>query len=128
MPGQSRFSPRARDVAARRLLDRPPTGLLAEQVTELLTDNEVTARLQDLPDWQRAEGDEPAITARYKLADFAQALAFVNAVGAEAEAMDHHPDIDIRWNKVTLVLSTHSEGGLTAKDFTLASRISGLPR
>jgi 4a-hydroxytetrahydrobiopterin dehydratase len=101
---------------------------LAEQVTKLLTDNEVTARLQDLPDWQRAKGDEPAITARYKLADFAQALAFVNAVGAEAEAMDHHPDIDIRWNKVTLVLSTHSEGGLTANDFTLAGRISGLPR
>jgi 4a-hydroxytetrahydrobiopterin dehydratase len=97
-------------------------------VTELLTDTEVTARLQDLPDWKRAEGNEPAITATYKLADFAQALAFVNAVGAEAEAMDHHPDIDIRWNTVTLVLSTHSAGGLTAKDFTLAKTIGGLPR
>jgi 4a-hydroxytetrahydrobiopterin dehydratase len=101
---------------------------LAERVTELLTDNDVTARLQDLPDWQRAAGDEPAITATYKLADFAEALAFVNALGAAAEAMDHHPDIDIRWNTVTLVLSTHSEGGLTAKDFTLATRISSLPR
>jgi 4a-hydroxytetrahydrobiopterin dehydratase len=97
-------------------------------VTELLTDDEAATRLQNLPDWERADGDEAAITAIYKLADFAEALAFVNAVGAEAEAMDHHPDIDIRWNTVTLVLSTHSEGGLTAKDFTLATRISGLPR
>ena len=97
-------------------------------MTELLTDDEVTTRLEDLPDWERAEADEPAITATYKLADFAAALAFVNAVGAEAEAMDHHPDIDIRWNTVTLVLSTHSAGGLTAKDIELAAIISGLPR
>ena len=100
--------------------------LLAGRVSELLTEDEVTTRLEDLPDWRRAEGAEPAITATYKLADFAAALAFVNAVGAEAEAMDHHPDIDIRWNTVTLVLSTHSAGGLTAKDFELASRISQL--
>ena len=67
----------------------------------------------ELPDWRRADADEPSITATYELADFAAALAFVNAVGDEAEQMNHHPDIDIRWNKVTLVLSTHSEGGLT---------------
>jgi 4a-hydroxytetrahydrobiopterin dehydratase len=97
-------------------------------VTDLLTDTEVTARLLDLPDWGRAEGEEPAITATYQLEDFADALAFVNAVGAEAEAMDHHPDIDIRWNTVTLVLSTHSAGGLTAKDFELASKISRISR
>ena len=97
-------------------------------MTELLTDEDVATRLQALPDWRRAEGGERAITATYKLADFAEALAFVNAIGAEAEAMDHHPDIDIRWNTVTLVLSTHSEGGLTAKDFQLATTISGLPR
>ena len=97
-------------------------------MTELLTDEDVATRLEALPDWRRAEGGVPAITATYKLVDFAEALAFVNAVGAEAEAMDHHPDIDIRWNTVTLVLSTHSEGGLTAKDFQLATTISGLPR
>ncbi|HEV2930507.1 MAG TPA: 4a-hydroxytetrahydrobiopterin dehydratase [Propionibacteriaceae bacterium] len=97
-------------------------------MTELLTDEDVATRLQALPDWRRAEGGVSAITATYKLADFAEALAFVNAVGAEAEAVDHHPDIDIRWNKVTLVLSTHSEGGLTEKDFALAETISGLPR
>ena len=98
---------------------------MAGGVTELLTDEEVATRLQDLPDWQRVEGDPPAITATYKLADFAQALAFVSAVGAQAEAMNHHPDIDIRWNTVTLVLSTHSAGGLTAKDFELAKTITG---
>ena len=97
-------------------------------MTELLTDEEVASRLQDLPDWQRVEGDPPAITATYQLADFTQTLAFVNAVGAHAEAMDHHPDIDIRWNTVTLVLSTHSAGGLTAKDFELASKISRISR
>ena len=97
-------------------------------MSTLLTEPEVTARLADLPDWTPAGADEPAITATYELADFAGALTFVNAVGAEAERRNHHPDIDIRWNKVTLVLSTHSAGGLTEADFDLAAAISGLPR
>jgi 4a-hydroxytetrahydrobiopterin dehydratase len=58
---------------------------------------------------------------------FADALAYVNAVGALAEEMDHHPDIDIRWNKVTLRLSTHSEGGITEADLELGRRIDALP-
>jgi 4a-hydroxytetrahydrobiopterin dehydratase len=57
---------------------------------------------------------------------FADALAYVNAVGALAEAMDHHPDIDIRWNKVTLRLSTHSEGGITEADLELGRRIDAV--
>jgi 4a-hydroxytetrahydrobiopterin dehydratase len=97
-------------------------------VSKLLSEPDVTARLAALPEWGRAEADEPSITTTYELADFARALAFVNAVGAEAERRDHHPDIDIRWNKVTLVLSTHSAGGLTEADFDLAAAISGLPR
>lgn len=95
---------------------------------EPLTDAEVTAQLTDLPDWTRAEADVPSISATYELADFAAALAFVNAVGAEAERVQHHPDIDLRWNTVTLVLSTHSAGGLTDADLDLATTISGLPR
>lgn len=55
--------------------------------------------------------------------DFAAALAFVNRVGGLAEEANHHPDIDIRWNKVTLRLSTHNCGGLTDLDFDLAARI-----
>ena len=69
-------------------------------------------------------GDELVTTV--ELRDFAAALAFVNAVGAAAEAANHHPDIDIRWNKVHLVLSTHSAGGLTVLDIALAAAIDRL--
>jgi 4a-hydroxytetrahydrobiopterin dehydratase len=73
--------------------------------------------------WERV-GDELVTTV--ELHDFAAALAFVNAVGAAAEAANHHPDIDIRWNKVHLVLSTHDSGGLTVLDLALASTIDRL--
>jgi 4a-hydroxytetrahydrobiopterin dehydratase len=96
---------------------------LAEVMSQLLTDSEVSQHLEGLPNWRRAR-DEPAITATYELTDFVAALDFVNRVGHEAELMNHHPDIDIRWNKVTLVLSTHSEGGLTSNDIELAHRIN----
>jgi 4a-hydroxytetrahydrobiopterin dehydratase len=93
-------------------------------MNQLLTDSEVSQQLEGLPDWRRADSDEPAITATYELTDFVAALDFVNRVGHEAELMNHHPDIDIRWNMVTLVLSTHSEGGLTSNDMELAHRIN----
>ena len=89
----------------------------------LLDNAEIDRQLAELPDWSRV-ADEPAITATYELDDFAAALAFVNRVGDQAEQMNHHPDIDIRWNKVTLVLATHSEGGLTQLDIELAHRIA----
>jgi len=73
--------------------------------------------------WEHV-GDELVTTV--ELRDFAAALAFVNAVGAAAEAANHHPDIDIRWNKVHLVLSTHSAGGLTVLDIALAAAIDRL--
>ena len=93
-------------------------------MSRLLTDDEVTQQLEALPDWHRADTDEPSITATYELDDFVAALAFGTKVGDEAEQMNHHPDIDIRWNKVILVLSTHSEGGLTQADIELATRIA----
>jgi 4a-hydroxytetrahydrobiopterin dehydratase len=93
-------------------------------MSQLLTDSEVTQSLEGLPNWRRAAGDQPAITTTFELADFVAALDFVNQVGHEAELMNHHPDIDIRWNKVTLMLSTHSEGGLTHHDIELAHRIN----
>jgi 4a-hydroxytetrahydrobiopterin dehydratase len=91
---------------------------------QTLTGDEVDAALaeQNL-DWAR-DGDELQTTV--VLRDFAAALAFVNAVGAAAEAADHHPDIDIRWNTVHLVLSTHSAGGLTVRDLALAGVIDRL--
>jgi 4a-hydroxytetrahydrobiopterin dehydratase len=61
-----------------------------------------------------------------EFADFQAALQFVKRVAKLAERAGHHPDIDIRWNRVTLALSTHSEGGLTDKDFALARRIDAL--
>ena len=93
-------------------------------MSQLLTESEVSEQLAGLPNWRRADSDEPAITATYELTDFVAALDFVNRVGHEAELMNHHPDIDIRWNKVTLVLSTHSQGGLTHLDIELAHRIN----
>jgi 4a-hydroxytetrahydrobiopterin dehydratase len=72
------------------------------------------------PEWTLA-GD--TIHRTFTFSDFVEAIGFVNQVAPLAEAANHHPDIDIRWNKVTLTLSTHSEGGLTAKDTDLASEI-----
>ena len=69
------------------------------------------------------ENNGKEITRLYKFKDFAEAMAFVNKVAGLAEAADHHPDIDIRYNKVRLMLSTHSAGGLTEKDFSLARQI-----
>jgi 4a-hydroxytetrahydrobiopterin dehydratase len=73
--------------------------------------------------WTR-EGDELKTSVR--LPDFAAALDFVNAVGAAAEAANHHPDIDIRWNRVNLALTTHDSGGITRFDLALAAAIDGL--
>ncbi|HXQ60308.1 MAG TPA: 4a-hydroxytetrahydrobiopterin dehydratase [Acidimicrobiales bacterium] len=75
-------------------------------------------------DWTR-DGDE--LVKVHTGRAFSDALAYVNAVGALAERVDHHPDIDIRWNRVTLRLTTHSEGGLTQADLDLARLIDDLP-
>ena len=95
-------------------------------MSRLLTDDEVTQQLEGLPDWHRADADEPSITATYKLDDFAAALALVNKVGDEAEQLNHHPDIDIRWKRVRIALSTHSENGLTHRDLDLAGEIESI--
>ena len=90
----------------------------------VLSPEEVDASLAEQSlEWTR-QGDE--LVSTVELHDFAAALAFVNAVGAAAEAANHHPDIDIRWNKVHLVLTTHSAGGLTVLDIALAAAIDRL--
>ena len=81
--------------------------------------------LATAPQWQR-QGD--VITRTFEFKDFIAAMKFVNAVAALAEDAWHHPDVDIRWNKVTLALTTHAAGGLTDKDFNLAKRIDALAR
>ena len=86
----------------------------------LASQSEIEGFLSDHPGWD-VDGKE--ITRTFQFDDFVGSMAFVTKVGLLAEAADHHPDIDIRWNKVTLTLSTHSEGGLTDKDFALATRL-----
>jgi 4a-hydroxytetrahydrobiopterin dehydratase len=90
---------------------------------ELLTEDEISARLGGVPGWAR-EGSSIATTVTR--ADFKDAMLFTGAVAYLAEQANHHPDILIQWNKVTLTLSTHSAGGLTANDFDLAAKISAL--
>lgn len=88
----------------------------------LLSDEAIDRALEQL-DWTRS-GDELVKTV--KRGTFAKAMAYVNEVANLAEARDHHPDIDIRWDTVTLRLTTHSEGGLTGLDIELASAIDAL--
>jgi 4a-hydroxytetrahydrobiopterin dehydratase len=90
-------------------------------MSRLLDSEEITRQLAELPDWTR---DDDRIVAEYTLADFGAAMVFVNRVAEMAEENDHHPDIDIRWNKVRLVLTSHDAGGLTQRDIELAHRIS----
>lgn len=90
---------------------------------DTLTEEEIGAALGRLPGWER---DRNAIRKTYVFDGFPLALEFVNAVADEAEAANHHPDIDIRWNKVTMYLTTHSAGGLTQKDVDLAVRIEAV--
>lgn len=93
------------------------TGAMARR----LDDEEITRQLAQLPAWTR-DGD--AIRAAYRAPDFLSGIGLVDAVAEDAEAMDHHPDIDIRWTTVTFTLSTHSEGGLTQLDIELAHQIA----
>lgn len=90
-----------------------------------LTAAEIANGLQELPNWTPND-DQTSISTSFELTDFVAALDLVNQIGHEAEQRNHHPDIDIRWNTVKLVLSTHSEGGLTTKDLELARQINDL--
>jgi 4a-hydroxytetrahydrobiopterin dehydratase len=90
---------------------------------ELLTDDQITAELAAVPSWTRDGNSITTVTTRK---DFRDALLYVGAVAYLAETAGHHPDVAISWNQVTLTLSTHSAGGLTALDFALARQISAL--
>jgi len=90
-----------------------------------LTPGLIKAALAERPGWKRKG---PAIARTFEFKDFVQAMKFVDAVAKLAEQAWHHPDIDIRWNKVTLVLTTHDQGGLTGKDFALAKKFDATAR
>ena len=89
---------------------------------KLLSEEEISRRLPEIPNWARA-GKEIKRELRFK--GFLESMAFVNKVAALSEAMDHHPDILIQWNRVSLMLTTHIARGLTDMDFVLAKRIEG---
>ncbi len=82
-----------------------------------LSEQEILQQLIEAPNWLLKND---TLVRAYQFEGFMEGIAFVNKVAELAEAADHHPDIDIRWNKVTLILTTHSEDGITAKDFQLA--------
>ena len=79
--------------------------------------------LASVPQWKKKGA---AITRTFQFKDFPAAIKFVNAIAKPSEKEYHHPDIDIRWNKVILTLTTHDAGGLTSKDFSLAKKFDGL--
>ena len=82
-----------------------------------LNETELADLLQSHPEWKLQNGK---LVREWAFKDFVEAMAFVNRVAATAEAVGHHPDIDIRFNQVTLTLTTHDEGGITEKDVSLA--------
>ncbi|MEM7008077.1 MAG: 4a-hydroxytetrahydrobiopterin dehydratase [Thermodesulfobacteriota bacterium] len=86
----------------------------------LLSENEIAQGLSSLDGWTQV-GNQ--ITKQFKFKNFVGSMGFVTKVGILAERVDHHPDIMIEYSKVTITLSTHSEGGLTEKDFSLATEI-----
>jgi 4a-hydroxytetrahydrobiopterin dehydratase len=88
-----------------------------------LSDDEVRAALEALPEWRR-EGDE--IVRVYELPTFPAAIAFVVKIADLAEAANHHPDLDIRYTKVRVALTSHDTGGLTKRDVNLAKQIDGV--
>jgi 4a-hydroxytetrahydrobiopterin dehydratase len=89
----------------------------------LLGNDEIEARLADLDGWERRAD---AIAKEFKRGDFVGAVEFVDSLVAPAEEMGHHPDLAISWDTVTVTITSHSEGGLTAADFELATKVDAL--
>ena len=88
-----------------------------------LTPKQIKAAMSGAKHWKKKGA---SITRIFQFNDFNDSMKFVNKVARIAERANHHPDIDIRWNKVTLTLATHSEGGLTQKDFDVATKVDPL--
>ncbi len=88
-----------------------------------LSDQEIEARLSEHPGWER---DGQAIRKSFERADFVGSVRFLDSIVEPAEAMNHHPDVEISWDTVTISLSTHSVGGVTAADFELSAKIDAL--
>lgn len=92
---------------------------MSEQALGKLSESRINDELGKLPEWSELNGQ---IQRTYQFKDFVQSMGFVNRVAEYAEQAQHHPEILIRYNKVTLSVSTHDAGGITHKDFDLAAR------
>jgi len=92
-------------------------------MAELIKGDQLKTRLKKIPEW---ELEKKHLERTFEFDDFSESIDFVNGVAEVAEEEEHHPDIDIRYNKVRLILSTHSKGGITELDFELAERIDTL--
>jgi 4a-hydroxytetrahydrobiopterin dehydratase len=92
-------------------------------MSDLLTAGEIKDRMKRVPEWEQVKNQ---IERTFEFDEFFQSIDFVNGVAEIAEELGHHPDIDIRWNKVRLMISTHSKGGLTETDFELAEKVDTL--
>jgi len=90
---------------------------------EKLSEQQIARQIENVPEWDELNGE---IQRTYQFPDFNASIAFVNQLAEHAERVQHHPDILIRYNKVTLTVSTHDAGGITDKDFQLASAADGL--
>jgi 4a-hydroxytetrahydrobiopterin dehydratase len=97
--------------------------LVLPSMAELIKADELKNRMKKVPEW---ELEKKHIERTFEFDEFSESIDFVNSVAEVAEDEEHHPDIDIRYNKVRLILSTHSKGGLTELDFNLAERIDTL--
>jgi 4a-hydroxytetrahydrobiopterin dehydratase len=92
-------------------------------VADLLPDDEIESRLSELEGWER-EGD--VITKTFERGDFVGSVEFVKSLVEPAEGMNHHPDLELSWDKVKVSITNHAAGGLTANDFELAAKIDAL--
>ena len=103
----------------------PSGDIVMVAMAEKLTQESIDAKLPELPEWSLSGG---ALQRTFKFDNFVDAMAFVNKVAELAEDAQHHPDILVRYSKVTLTLSTHDAGGITQKDFDLAAEVDRLLR
>ena len=88
-----------------------------------LSDEEIASGLASLAGWEAGDGE---IVKEYQLGSFKDAVSFIVRLSFEAESRDHHPDLEVHYNRVKVTLSTHSEGGVTGKDIDLAAAIEGV--
>lgn len=100
-----------------------PRSHIPNTMPDILDSKEIKAALKELPEWD-LEGK--TIERTFEFDDFSQSIDFVNGIAELADEVDHHPDMDIRYSKVRVILSTHSKGGLTELDFDLAEKIGTL--